>query len=63
MILGYGNLAPKSRHGRILDVIYGLIGIPFNGIIMVQMGEYFGSVVSIKLSNSDDYSKNVINYS
>ncbi|XP_054263747.1 open rectifier potassium channel protein 1 [Macrosteles quadrilineatus] len=42
--IGYGNLAPTTRQGRILDVMYGLIGIPFNGIVLAQMAEYFGSL-------------------
>lgn len=41
MILGYGNLAPTGPMGRILTMVYALIGIPMNGILLSQLGEYF----------------------
>nr|CAI5832822.1 unnamed protein product [Callosobruchus analis] len=40
--IGYGNLAPTTTLTRTFMIIYGLIGIPMNGIIMVTLGEYFG---------------------
>uniref|UniRef100_A0A1B6FNI7 Potassium channel domain-containing protein n=1 Tax=Cuerna arida TaxID=1464854 RepID=A0A1B6FNI7_9HEMI len=40
--IGYGNIAPSSRQGRMLDVVYGMIGIPFMGIVLTQMADYFG---------------------
>ncbi|XP_076760976.1 open rectifier K[+] channel 1 [Xylocopa sonorina] len=42
--IGYGNLAPTSMLGRILMIFYGLIGIPMNGILLTQLGEFFGHV-------------------
>ena len=42
--LGYGNLAPTNMFGRILMIFYGLIGIPMNGILLTQLGEFFGHV-------------------
>ncbi|XP_024939884.1 uncharacterized protein LOC107266845 isoform X2 [Cephus cinctus] len=30
--------------GRILMIFYGLIGIPMNGILLTQLGEFFGNV-------------------
>lgn len=30
--------------GRILMIFYGLIGIPMNGILLTQLGEFFGQV-------------------
>nr|CAH7751209.1 unnamed protein product [Callosobruchus chinensis] len=39
--IGYGNLAPTTTLTRIFMILYGLIGIPMNGIIMVTLGEYF----------------------
>ncbi|XP_053974602.1 open rectifier potassium channel protein 1 isoform X1 [Hylaeus volcanicus] len=42
--IGYGNLAPTNMLGRILMIFYGLVGIPINGILLAQLGEFFGSV-------------------
>lgn len=42
--IGYGNLAPTNMLGRILMIFYGLIGIPMNGILLAQLGEFFGNV-------------------
>ncbi|OAD56477.1 Open rectifier potassium channel protein 1 [Eufriesea mexicana] len=42
--IGYGNLAPTNMLSRILMIFYGLIGIPMNGILLTQLGEFFGHV-------------------
>ncbi|XP_046422170.1 open rectifier potassium channel protein 1 [Neodiprion fabricii] len=42
--IGYGNLAPTNMLGRILMIFYALIGIPMNGILLTQLGDYFGNV-------------------
>lgn len=42
--IGYGNLAPTNMLGRILMILYGLVGIPMNGILLTQLGEFFGHV-------------------
>ncbi|XP_076237750.1 open rectifier K[+] channel 1 isoform X2 [Calliopsis andreniformis] len=42
--IGYGNLAPTNMLGRILMIFYGLVGIPINGILLAQLGEFFGRV-------------------
>ncbi|XP_048511601.1 open rectifier potassium channel protein 1 [Athalia rosae] len=42
--IGYGNLAPTNMLGRVLMIFYGLIGIPMNGILLAQLGEFFGNV-------------------
>lgn len=41
--IGYGNLSPTSNHGKIWVIIYSLIGIPFNGIVLTHLGDFFGS--------------------
>ncbi|XP_018900006.2 uncharacterized protein Ork1 isoform X1 [Bemisia tabaci] len=41
--IGYGNLHPSSPLSRFLVIIYSLIGIPINGIVLTQLGEFFGS--------------------
>ncbi|XP_028140725.2 open rectifier potassium channel protein 1 isoform X1 [Diabrotica virgifera virgifera] len=40
--IGYGNLSPTTMFTRIFMIIYGLIGIPMNGIVMVTLGDFFG---------------------
>ncbi|CAH2982857.1 unnamed protein product [Chilo suppressalis] len=40
--IGYGNLAPTVHLSRILMIFYGLFGIPINGILLANLGEYFG---------------------
>ncbi|TGZ54335.1 uncharacterized protein Ork1 [Temnothorax longispinosus] len=42
--IGYGNLAPTNTLSRILMIFYGLIGIPMNGILLTQLGEFFSQV-------------------
>ncbi|XP_011872544.1 PREDICTED: open rectifier potassium channel protein 1 [Vollenhovia emeryi] len=42
--IGYGNLAPTNTLSRILMIFYGLIGIPMNGILLTQLGEFFSRV-------------------
>ncbi|CAK9825674.1 Open rectifier potassium channel protein 1 [Anthophora retusa] len=42
--IGYGNLAPTNMLSRILMILYGLVGIPMNGILLTQLGEFFGHV-------------------
>lgn len=44
---GYGNLAPTTHLGRILMIFYALFGIPINGILLANLGEYFGLQVNI----------------
>ncbi|CAH0726902.1 unnamed protein product, partial [Brenthis ino] len=39
--IGYGNLAPTTHLSRILMIFYGLFGIPINGILLANLGEYF----------------------
>ncbi|XP_029165410.1 LOW QUALITY PROTEIN: uncharacterized protein LOC114936412 [Nylanderia fulva] len=42
--IGYGNLAPTHTLSRILMIFYGLVGIPMNGILLTQLGEFFSHV-------------------
>ncbi|KAG5341138.1 ORK1 protein, partial [Acromyrmex charruanus] len=42
--IGYGNLAPTNTLSRILMIFYALIGIPMNGILLTQLGEFFSHV-------------------
>lgn len=47
LFIGYGNLHPTSCTGRILVLVYSLIGIPLNGIVLTQLGSFFESRVSV----------------
>ncbi|KAK2587466.1 hypothetical protein KPH14_003171 [Odynerus spinipes] len=63
--IGYGNLAPTNMLSRILMIFYGVIGIPMNGILLSQLGEFFGHVFvrahrkykSYKKHRNDYYAK------
>lgn len=44
-IPGYGNLAPTTSTSRLFMIGYGLIGIPFNGILFATLGDYFAKTV------------------
>ncbi|XP_015172732.1 PREDICTED: open rectifier potassium channel protein 1 isoform X2 [Polistes dominula] len=63
--IGYGNLAPTNMLSRILMIFYGLVGIPMNGILLSQLGEFFGHVFvrahrkykSYKQHQNNDYAK------
>ncbi|BES93089.1 Ion channel [Nesidiocoris tenuis] len=41
--IGYGNLFPTSDGSRMILVLYALIGVPFTGIILSRLGDFFGS--------------------
>lgn len=68
--IGYGNLAPTNMLSRILMIFYGLIGIPMNGILLTQLGEFFGHVFvkahqkykSYKRGHSDYYARKLTTF-
>lgn len=68
--IGYGNLAPTTMLSRILMIFYGLIGIPMNGILLTQLGEFFGHVFvkahqkykSYKRGHSDYYARKLTTF-
>uniref|UniRef100_A0A0A9Z728 Open rectifier potassium channel protein 1 n=2 Tax=Lygus hesperus TaxID=30085 RepID=A0A0A9Z728_LYGHE len=41
--IGYGNLYPSSNEGKMILIVYALIGIPFTTIILARLGDFFGS--------------------
>jgi hypothetical protein len=45
-VAGYGNLVPSSNLGRLLTIVYALIGIPINGIVLATLAEFFSTAVS-----------------
>lgn len=40
--IGYGNVAPKTDHGRVFCILYGLCGIPLCLVWISQLGSFFG---------------------
>lgn len=37
-ILGYGHVAPKTTHGRMITIVYALVGIPLTFLYLSNMG-------------------------
>ncbi|XP_017878210.1 uncharacterized protein LOC108623877 [Ceratina calcarata] len=60
--IGYGNLAPTTMLSRILMIFYGLIGIPMNGILLSQLGEFFGNVFVQAHQKYKSYKRNRNDY-
>ncbi|XP_073829290.1 open rectifier K[+] channel 1 [Musca autumnalis] len=44
--VGYGNISPSTTLGRMIMIVYSVIGIPINGILFAGLGEYFGKTFS-----------------
>ncbi|KAF2905667.1 hypothetical protein ILUMI_00506 [Ignelater luminosus] len=40
--IGYGNLSPTTPFTRTFMILYGLIGIPINGMVVITLGDFFG---------------------
>ncbi|KAI6232261.1 TWiK family of potassium channels protein 7 [Aphelenchoides besseyi] len=45
--LGYNRIAPISLEGRLLCVLYGLIGIPITMIIIASIGQYVAGMANL----------------
>ncbi|VDN55678.1 unnamed protein product [Dracunculus medinensis] len=43
IIEGYGNVTPKTNHGRIFVIIYGLIGIPLSMLAIANLGKFLSA--------------------
>lgn len=39
--IGYGNIAPKSRLGKLAAMLYAVIGIPLVLMILHKLGRFF----------------------
>ncbi len=44
IILGYGNIAPKTQWGRVVTIIYGIVGLPLFFVWVSEMGGLLASV-------------------
>lgn len=61
--VGYGNISPTTFAGRMVMIVYSVIGIPVNGILFAGLGEYFGKTFEAiyrrykkyKMSTNDHY--------
>ncbi|KAH8396254.1 hypothetical protein KR222_006521, partial [Zaprionus bogoriensis] len=61
--VGYGNISPTTFAGRMVMIVYSVIGIPVNGILFAGLGEYFGKTFEAiyrrykkyKMSTDDHY--------
>lgn len=42
--VGYGNISPSSTLGRMIMIMYALVGIPINGFLFAYLGDFFGKV-------------------
>lgn len=40
--IGYGNLAPTTTLTRIFMIFYAIVGMPMNGMLIINLGDYFG---------------------
>ncbi|GLD63545.1 potassium channel subfamily K member 5-like protein [Lates japonicus] len=40
--IGYGNIAPKTKGGRVFCILYGLCGIPLCLVWISELGSFFG---------------------
>ncbi|XP_047453946.1 potassium channel subfamily K member 5b [Mugil cephalus] len=40
--IGYGNVAPKTKNGRVFCILYGLCGIPLCLVWISELGSFFG---------------------
>ncbi|KAK4887163.1 hypothetical protein RN001_003434 [Aquatica leii] len=40
--IGYGNLAPTTTVTRIFMIFYAIVGMPMNGMLIINLGDYFG---------------------
>lgn len=49
--------------GRMLMIIYALIGIPINGILLAQLGEFFGQTFVTAVKRYKTYKQNQCDYS
>lgn len=46
IIIGYGNVAPSTRAGRIFCICFAFIGIPFTLTVIADLGRVFATAVS-----------------
>ncbi|KAF5271178.1 hypothetical protein FQR65_LT05322 [Abscondita terminalis] len=40
--IGFGGLSPSTPFTKAFTIVYGIIGIPINGIVVITLGGFFG---------------------
>ncbi|XP_068231771.1 LOW QUALITY PROTEIN: open rectifier potassium channel protein 1-like [Palaemon carinicauda] len=62
--IGYGHISPSGNAGKIVCIIYALVGIPLTGILLAWTSEFFGEklfqLFKSKLDSEKQQSKKVI---
>ncbi|XP_043236551.1 open rectifier potassium channel protein 1-like [Amphibalanus amphitrite] len=43
--IGFGHIAPSTTLGRVVCILYALVGIPFNGILLKNISDLFSNKV------------------
>lgn len=43
LLPGYGHLSPTTYLGKVICILYSLLGVPINGILVGSLGAYFGN--------------------
>ena len=54
---GYGHIFPRTEEGKIVCILYSLLGVPINGILIASLANFFGQKVSIRLKYRYIHSK------
>jgi len=39
-LAGYGHVAPKTKWGRLVTIVYALVGIPLTFLYLSNMGDF-----------------------
>ena len=47
IFLGYGNIAPVTRAGRVFCIIFAIIGIPFTLSVIADVGSICATVCTV----------------
>ncbi|XP_066943195.1 potassium channel subfamily K member 1-like isoform X1 [Macrobrachium rosenbergii] len=62
--IGYGHISPSGNAGKVVCMIYALVGIPLTGILLAWTSEFFGEklfqLFKSKLDSEKQHSKRVI---
>ena len=45
--IGYGHIYPMTQLGKVVCILYSLLGVPINGILIGALGAYFRNKVPI----------------
>ena len=53
--LGYGNIAPVTRAGRVFCIVFAIIGIPFTLSVIADVGSICATMVSTIWEKSQPY--------